>query len=360
MSADLTRRELVRVGAMGGALAAASALSPGAVLQRALAAAPRRGKLSDIKHVVILMQENRSFDHYFGTFPGVRGFGDRAARQVFKQSGYPAAGFGGELFPFHLDSQRGQAQCFNDITHEWGPQHRSWNRGRMDRFVREHLATDGAADGPVTMGYYTHDDLPFYHALARGFTICDHYHCSVMGPTDPNRLYAMSGTFDPAGRHGGPLLETLVGTRGSKAGAFRWTTMPERLSARGVSWKHYTSPAGGSFDNVLPYFRNFQTNAKLTARGITPTYPNDFLADIAHNHLPQVSWVLPPVLESEHPGVLQRACGRVRREPGARRADREQGAVGRRPPCSSRGTRTAASSTTSHPRRRPRERATST
>jgi phospholipase C len=309
MSVDLTRRELLRAGAAGSALAAASTLSPGAVLEQALSARPRCGKLTDIKHVVILMQENRSFDHYFGTFPGVRGFGDRAGRAALQQSGYPAPGFGGKLFPFRLDAGRGQAQCFNDITHEWGAQHRVWHNGHMDRWVQEHVATDGAADGPMTMGYYTRSDIPFYHALARAFTLCDHYHCSVIGPTDPNRLYAMSGTLDPAGRKGGPLLETLVARRNTKAGAFRWTTMPERLSAHGVSWKHYTSPGGGSFDNVLPYFHNFQTNPTLKARGITPTYPDDFVADIAANRLPQVSWVLPSLGESEHPGFSSAHAG---------------------------------------------------
>ena len=107
------------------------------------------------------------------------------------------------------------------------------------------------------MGYYDRSDLPFYYALADAYTICDGYHCSVIGPTDPNRLMSMSATMDPAGKHGGPLVETLVATRSDYAGKFTWPTMPERLTAQGVSWKVYTS-RGGILDNVLPYFKAYQ------------------------------------------------------------------------------------------------------
>jgi phospholipase C len=300
---ELTRRQLIRGGAAGGALAAAYALSPGSVLRQALAAKPPRcASLRDIEHIVILMQENRSFDHYFGTYPGVDGFDDRRhGGKAFTQRGYDAPGFDGKLLPFHFDSFDGLGECTHDITHSWGPQHRSWDGGDMDRFYLEHKAVDGPAIGASTMGYYRRADLDFDYALADAFTICDAFFCSALGPTDPNRLYAMSATLDPAGSNGGPLLETLVATRGQKAGAFTWTTMPEQLQARGIDWKVYTSPSGGVFQNVLPYFHNFQTNAELQARGTTPTYPNDFDADLAAGHLPQVSWVLPELLQTEHP-----------------------------------------------------------
>lgn len=306
MPDEMTRRQLLRTGALGGAALGLSSLAPQTILDQALAVAPRCGRVQDIEHVVILMQENRSFDHYFGSYRGVRGFRDPRAERlhdgsgktVFAQPGYDRPGYGGHLMPFHLDSQH-DGECTDDVIHSWGAQHRSWNGGRMDRFVREHLADD--PDGELTMGYYTRRDLSFYYALADAFTICDDFFCSVMGPTDPNRLYAMSGMLDPAGRHGGPLLETLVATRAAKTGAFRWTTMPEQLSARGISWKNYTSLAGGQLQNVLPYFRNYSTDPKLAARGIAPTYPADFLADVARGELPQVSWVLPQLLQTEHP-----------------------------------------------------------
>ena len=71
----------------------------------------------------------------------------------------------------------------------------------MDAFVTAHLAADGPDNGPLTMGYYARADLPFYYALADAFTICDGYHCSVLGPTDPNRVMAWSGHHRP-GRSG--------------------------------------------------------------------------------------------------------------------------------------------------------------
>src|SRR4051794_9370770 len=128
MSIDITRRQMLRASAAAG-FAGALELSTDSLLRNALAAAPKCGRLKDIEHVVILMQENRSFDHYFGTYPGARGFGEKGAARVLTQSGYPAAGFGGKLTAFHLDSKKANTQCFGDITHEWGAQHRAWNRG---------------------------------------------------------------------------------------------------------------------------------------------------------------------------------------------------------------------------------------
>jgi phospholipase C len=308
MERRFTRRQAIERTLAAGAAAglAAGALDP--VVQAALAAAPKRGRLRDIEHVVILMQENRSFDHYFGSFPGVRGFGDRRGRAAFTQPGFPQPGFDGKLQPFHL-ATAGQPQCTSDITHDWGPQHRSWNGGAMDRFVTEHLAADGAAAGPLTMSYYTRKDIGFYYALADAFTLCDRYHCSVMGPTDPNRLYSMSATIDPDGKAGGPLLETLVARRPQYRGRFTWTTMPEQLSARGIDWKVYTSPNGGALDSVLPYFKRFQSAGKLRDRGLKPTYPNDFRSDVRRGTLPPVSWLLASLVESEHPGFSSAKVG---------------------------------------------------
>jgi phospholipase C len=305
MGERVSRRELLKTGA-GVALAAAAA-DP--ILARALAATPRRGKLGDIEHVVILIQENRSFDHYFGTFPGVRGFSDRHGRNGFSQAGFARKGFGGRLLPWHMTRGAAAGVCTPDITHDWGPQHRSWNGGAMDSFVREHLASDGAKAGPLTMGYYDRKDLPFYHALAAAFTLCDGYHCSVIGPTDPNRLYSMSATIDPDGAAGGPLLETLVVKRQQFAGRFTWTTMPEQLSARGITWKQYSSPEGGVFDDVLPYFKRFQTDPAMKALGLEPTYPADFKRDIRAGRLPQVSWVLGSLGQSEHPALSSAHAG---------------------------------------------------
>ncbi len=302
-----TRRQfLSSAGAAGAGLGlAAAGLDPW--VEAALAAPRRPGSLKDIEHVVFLIQENRSFDHYFGTYRGVRGFADKRGRAAFRQHGFDRNG--GVLEPFHIDRKNESGYCTSDITHEWGAQHRSWNHGRMNRFVAEHLKDDGPGAGPLTMGYYRREDIPFYYRLADAFTLCDGYHCSVMGPTDPNRLYSMSATLDPAGHKGGPLLQTLVGKRGDLAGKFRWTTMPEQLSARRIPWKVYSSTSGGVLDNVLPYFKSFQTNGRLKARGLDPTYPQDFLADIKGGRLPKVSWILTSLAESEHPGFSSAQAG---------------------------------------------------
>jgi phospholipase C len=180
----------------------------------------------------------------------------------------------------------------------------------MDGFLATHEAADGSVNGvpvgPETMGYYKRSDIRFYYALADAFTICDHYHCSVIGPTDPNRLMSMSATIDPAGKHGGPMLLTLPTSTGIQRstlqGHFTWTTMPERLDAHRVSWKVYTSPPTGVLDNVLTYFKQYKPGSKLAKKGLEPTYPHDFLSDLAHGRLPTVSWVLPSIFQSEHPG----------------------------------------------------------
>jgi len=304
MPATITRRQALRAGAAAGAFA----LGFEGLIDRALATAPSCGRLKDIQHVVILIQENRSFDHYFGSYRGVRGFADPTALTlsdgsgltVFAQPGYPpAASTGGHLYPFHFDSN-GNGECTNDIDHSWGPQHTYWDGGAMDGFVTGHLAADGSGNGPLTMGYYTRSDLQFYYALADAFTICDHYHCSVIGPTDPNRLYSMSAWLDPAGAQGGPILSTSS-TRVERYSTLSWTTMPEQLQTRKISWKVYGSADGNYGDNVLPYFKQYWSNPALNANALVPQYPADFQADVASGNLPQVSWVLAPLLSSEHP-----------------------------------------------------------
>jgi phospholipase C len=307
----LTRREtLKRLGAAGlGMTALGGGLE--ALLAGAADAAAKPGSLKDIEHVIFLIQENRSFDHYFGTLSGVRGFADKHGAAAFRQRN--AAGK--TVLPFKLPSG-GTQFCMPDITHEWGPQHRAWDNGRMNDWVKVHESTqnggDGPADGIATMGYYNRSELGFYYSLADAFTICDGYHCSVIGPTDPNRLMSMSATLDPAGAKGGPLLETLVGTRSTLNGAFKWTTMPERLQARGVSWKVYMDQTGGGiFDNVLTYFAAYNKPGELADRGLHTSFPDNFMSDLAHDSLPSVSWLLTGVLQTEHPGFSSAISGEI-------------------------------------------------
>src|SRR6202051_1249107 len=305
-----TRRELLKLGVAGAVAELASVglygCGGGSAISLANPTPSACSKLTDIQHVVILTQENRSFDHYFGSYRGVRGFSDQS--MAFQQpdplntTNSPV----GALLPFHLDTATTNAACTHDITHDWVPQHQSWNNGAMDGFVSSRLAIN-PNDAVLSMGYYNRADLPYYYALADAFTICDNYFCSVMGPTDPNRLYTMAASLDPDGKNGGPILQTIVTNRSAFYGRLTYTTMPEQLQARGISWKVYSSPdeniLGGILsDNVLSYFKNFQDPASvLHQSAFGPQFPLDFLSDVASGNLPQVSWLVGSVLTSDHP-----------------------------------------------------------
>ena len=304
----MTRRRLIKSGAQMASLMAATGLMPPNV-QKLLAQEPRRaGSLRDIKHVVLLMQENRSFDHYFGTLAGVRGFADPHAmtlstgRSVFHQP--DAENPKGYMLPFHLDTLATNAQQLPSTSHAWAVQHRAWNGGRMDQWLPAHRAADGA-HGPYTMGYYKRADIPFHYALADAFTLCDSYHCSVFGSTRPNRLYWMTASIDPRGEHGGPVTGNHIPDDG-----YSWTTYPERLEQAGISWKVYQHSDINVGYNMLHAFRQFREapkNSPLAMRGATLVSEGQFEYDAIHDRLPTVSWLCPPHEASEHPDRLPAA-----------------------------------------------------
>src|SRR5579863_6160947 len=308
---NFARRKLLRLGAasaVGGlASLALHGCGGGSFISPPIPPGPSGcANLNNIEHVVILIQENRSFDHYFGSYRGVRGFSDQSMAFQQPDPANTTNAPTGVLLPFHLDTSQTNAACTHDITHAWVPQHQSWNNGSMNGFVNSRLPID-ANDAVLTMGYYTRADLPFYYAVADAFTICDNYFCPVMGPTDPNRLYTMAASIDPEGKNGGPLLETLGLNRASFLGRLTYTTMQEQLQARGISWKVYSPPDANVLngilsDNVLSYFKNFQDpTSPLYQNAFLPQFPADFLADAVSGNLPQVSWVLASIVDSDHP-----------------------------------------------------------
>ncbi len=289
--------------ALTGATAGASVLPLS--VRRALAATsvrPASAQLSDIKHIVILMQENRSFDHYYGAMPGVRGFTDPTAiklasgRSVFHQP--DPSHQQGYLLPFRYDTGKTSAQATPGTDHSWETQHQAWNHGKMDQWI--------AAKGEFTMGYFGREDIPFHWALADAFTICDNYHCSVFGPTNPNRLYMWTGMIDPAGQHGGPVIDN---TPAFDNVILSWTTYPERLQAAGISWQVYQEE--DSFDdNALAWFTQFgnaRTGSPLHQRGMRTRPAGSFEFDARHDRLPQVSWLVAPTAQSEHPDFFPAA-----------------------------------------------------
>ena len=338
---SLTRRQLLGYFGMAGAgavLAPAAAAwaraGAGAQTIARAASTPAAGSdLGAVEHIIFLMMENRSYDHYFGDYPKGRGFNDHPKHSlgVFAQK-YP----GGSslvppnvLLPFHLDSTKG-LECTDDLTHDWGPQHLCWDKGTMAAFVTTHTSSKyEGANGAMTMGYYKREDLAFYYALADAFTLCDGYHCSILGPTHPNRLMANSGTIDPEGKHGGPVTDT--NDTPDTIWDCTWTTMQEVLEDAGVAWKVYSPSNVGvsgkyaplakyptwnpalynpitnpeimaATDHVLPYFTAFRNPASpLYTKAFEQTFPNDFVSDIHSGKLPKVSWIIPPLGFDEHP-----------------------------------------------------------
>jgi phospholipase C len=278
-----------------GALAGAAAL---------LAAAPgpaRAAGLSDIDHLIVLMRENRSFDHYFGTLRGVRGFADPAGAAVFHQADPEAPD--GTILPFRLDTTRTGAQRMPDLEHSWRSQHAAWNGGRMDRWVAS--LQHKPATARFTMGHYTRDDLPFYFALADAFTICDNYHASVLGPTHPNRLMLMTGSIDADARYGNPATRNVR----HDDRPFTWETYPERLSRAGISWRvHHDAD---DYDcNMLKHFARYQRAApgsELHEAALRDRGFDGLLDDLRRGNIPQVLWIVPPSFLSEHPPFLPAA-----------------------------------------------------
>jgi phospholipase C len=300
----LTRRQLLSGAGRFAAAAAASSLMPPNVQCMLAQQARTSGSLRDIKHVVMLMQENRSFDHYFGTMAGVRGFDDPQAlklsngQSVFYQPDdlNPA----GHFLPFHLDTRFTSAQKIPSTSHAWAVQHEAWNGGKMDRWLPAHRKADGV-HGPYCMGYYTRDDIPFQFALAESFTLCDAYHCSVMGPTWPNRMYWMTGMIDPEGRGGGPIINNKAPKEG-----YTWTTYAERLEKAGISWKVYQQEDnyGCNLLETFKVFRDATPGSPLYSKGMVRSPEGQFEYDAANDKLPAVSWVIPTGFQSEHPDYM--------------------------------------------------------
>jgi phospholipase C len=313
MAVNTNRRRFIQ---LSGGAAAASILSTSIAKAASIPASRATGSIKDVEHIVILMQENRSFDHYFGTLRGVRGYGDpRPVTLSSGQSVFHQPNGGGTLLPFHPTAKDLGLQFLEDLAHDWNSTHEAFNGGQYDRWI--------AAKGTTTMAYLERDDIPFHYALADAFTICDAYHCSLMGPTDPNRYYMWTGYVGNDGQGGGPVLDN------AEAG-YDWGTYPERLEAAGVSWKIYQDigtglTAAGSWgwtddayignygDNSLLYFHNYQNAAAGTplaekaktgtdAEGTgTLDYFEILKSDVRSGKLPQVSWIVAPEAFCEHP-----------------------------------------------------------
>ncbi|AKA06508.1 phosphocholine-specific phospholipase C [Streptomyces noursei] len=309
--ADINRRRFLQI---AGATAGVTALSGSIARAAAIPARRSTGSIKDVEHIVVLMQENRSFDHYFGSLKGVRGFGDpRPVTQPSGKSVWYQANGGKDVLPYHPDAENLGMQFIEGLNHDWHGGHQAWNNGKYDQWI--------PAKGTGTMAYLTRKDIPFHYALADAFTVCDAYHCSLMGATDPNRYYMWTGYVGNDGTGGGPVV-------GNEEAGYGWTTYPERLEKAGVSWKIYQDigdglDAAGKWgwiddayrgtygDNSLLFFNQYR-NAKpgdpLYDKARTGTnvkqgdgYFDQLKADVKAGKLPQVSWIAAPEAFSEHP-----------------------------------------------------------
>jgi len=163
-------------------------------IKKAMAIEPAAGStFADAEHVVILMQENRSFDHAYGTLQGVRGYND--PRAIKLPDGNPvwvqSDAAGKRYSPFRLNIKDTRVTWMGSLPHSWASQVDARNQGRHDHWLRAKRSGEPEyAEMPLTLGHYSRDDIPFYYSLADAFTICDQHFCSSITPTMPNRRSA--------------------------------------------------------------------------------------------------------------------------------------------------------------------------
>jgi len=268
----LTRRTFLK-----GTAATGLAVAGGGLWTTALLPSKVRAASTPIEHIVVAMQENRSFDHYYGNAPIVR-----------------AAGFGwpdgfSQPNPDHLDGAPDPVEPYRftelqtpDVPHYWEAVHGQWDNGAMDGFMTN--------SGIWAMGYYTAEELPFYYSLFDNSTLCGNFFCSLLGPTWPNRFYLMAGTS------GGITTNGQWGY-----GIFDYPMILDLLDAAGVTWKIYNlgwdSVPFGNTDNVAVFWKNYAHDNRT--RGSRGSYLND----VRKGRLPQVSFIIPSFARGwdEHP-----------------------------------------------------------
>jgi phospholipase C len=347
-----SRRNFLRNTATTGIAAATLAAFPPSI-RRALAipANNKTGTINDVEHIVILMQENRSFDHYFGTMRGVRGFGDRFTIPLLGDlnAWQQSDANGKPVLPYHLDQSKGNAQRVSGTPHSWSNAQAAWDGGRMNQWPRYKTT--------ASMGYYEEAELPFQYALANAFTVCDSYHCGMHTGTNSNRLFLWTGTNGPSGQTSSGLAgvssidntwENLrepwdpvdnPGVDSTKFGC-NWKTYPERLQEAKISWIVYQNLPDNYTDNPLHGFQQYRVANKASGKndmrydgdasppagvtvpaydaasddagnplykGVANTMPDGgflgtFKQDVLNGKLPQVSWIVAPQTYSEHPG----------------------------------------------------------
>lgn len=260
------------------------------------AAATRPAGLSKVKHIIWIVQENRSFDDYFGTYPGANGIPPSTC--LPKLPGSKEC-----VKPFHMPP----GGPFCDLNHAWQVAHAAYDNGRMDGFVW--------AEGSVyTMAYLDGRDIPNYWAYARHYTLCDRFFSSLNGPSLPNHVYIVAA-------QSGGLTNNVGSVAALKAAlddpdGFSFASMVNLLSKTNLSWKYYVEtrpvppglknrnyqtypdPKHFSLWNPLVGFKAIRDNPSRMAHLVDL---KEYYQDIQKGTLPQVSWIVPDNQDSEHP-----------------------------------------------------------
>ncbi|SEM21312.1 phospholipase C [Chryseobacterium taichungense] len=284
----MNRREfLEKSGLLLAGLGTSSVLHP--AILKALEIEPAAlSTFYDAEHVVILMQENRSFDHAFGALKGVRGFSDR--RAFIKQDGHSVFfqknNDGKYAAPARLDLRNTKSTWMSSLPHSWNNQQQALNKGKYDQWLQAKASgNEDYKNIPLTLGYYNREDLPFYYQLADAFTIFDQYFSSSLTGTTPNRLFHWSGTLreEKNGRVKPNVYNENIDY--DKDHQARWKSFPEILEEQNISWKIYQNeislPKGMSgeqeawlsnfTDNPIEWFSKF--NVKFS-KGYHQYIPN--------------------------------------------------------------------------------------
>ena len=295
-----------------------SALFPSIARALEIPAHTQTGTIKDVEHIVILTQENRSFDHYFGTLNGVQGFGDRFPIPVPDVKGrkhhtvfvQPSATKPHLIAPYHADTQAAfKYMRLEGTPHTFPDAQAAWDDGRLSDWP--------SAKHDHALAYFSRDDIPFQYALAEAFTLCDAYFCALHAGTDPNRLFIFTGTNDPLSTGHGPVVLNAYDSLKSDEhghGGYEWHTYAERLQDAGIEWQVYQVMNDNFDDNSLVGFKTFRKanqtpSSELARRGLATRDLDLLKTDVLAGRLPQISYIVAPDRFSEHPGPSSPAQG---------------------------------------------------
>ncbi|MFT4204778.1 MAG: phospholipase C, phosphocholine-specific [Chitinophagaceae bacterium] len=258
-----TRREFLKKSLLSSGAVGIAHFVP-ASIKKAMQIDPAPGSTYiDAEHIVVLMQENRSFDHAYGSLKGVRGFNDPRAIEL--PNDHPVwcqTDVNGNTYaPFRLDIKDSKITWMGSLPHSRSSQVDALNQGKMDQWlVAKRSGNKQYAEMPLTLGHYTRADLPFHYALADAFTVCDHNFCSACTSTTPNRSYFWTGNI--LSEENG-LPKANIRNDNYKAGKLTWLTFPELLEKNGIAWKFYQndlSAGGGYVGDERSWLANFGCN----------------------------------------------------------------------------------------------------